>query len=219
MSMYSPALHILKNSSESSGNGLKRGFNFHRHTLLILEPRLPHESRVKTGTKDVHVTRRVALWGLTTTSNIFSAFLAEVTEPKEKKKKEKKEKMEERVYCRGPNDPRARASSQGGTLYSLGRAGIEERGGKDEGTEAATERERVVHEEYKLGVHEAEVCLSTYLGLGSAGTSLLCIPERREWPYVSSGPRQGCACRSKPEKYKEDVEERGKKLKPNLRDL
>ncbi|KAJ7788528.1 hypothetical protein B0H14DRAFT_2628214 [Mycena olivaceomarginata] len=69
--------------------------------------------------------------------------------------------MEERVYCRGrvlepANDLRARASSQGGTLYSLSRAGIEERGGKDEGTEAATVRERVVREEYKLGVHEAE---------------------------------------------------------------
>jgi hypothetical protein len=66
------------------------------------------------------------------------------------------------------------------------------------------------------------VCHSTYLGLGSAGTSLLCIPERKEWPYVSSGPHGRDVPAdpdSKPEKYKEDVEERGKKLKPNVHDL
>jgi hypothetical protein len=51
-----------------------------------------HESRVKTGTKDVHVTRRVALWGLTTTSSTFSAFLAEVAEPKEKEKEKERKK-------------------------------------------------------------------------------------------------------------------------------
>jgi hypothetical protein len=40
---------------------------------------------------------------------------------------------------------------------ALGCVGIEEHGGKDEGTEATTVRERVIREEYKLGVHKAEV--------------------------------------------------------------
>ncbi|KAJ7681599.1 hypothetical protein B0H17DRAFT_1138349 [Mycena rosella] len=62
---------------------------------------------------------------------------------------------------------------------ALGHAGIEEREGEDEGTEAAAVRERVVREVYKLGVHGAEVC---------EGRKLC---ERRPLLYEGLGGRDG----------------------------